>query len=127
MDWHPDGNIIAVADSNGRIQCYDSCLSCIRLQPLTEETSTTAWLDVQSKIGNKKLFHIKWMPYEIAKPVNQSDAVLHLVFEKYEHFLLQLAFLLFVLNIQGPNNRFKSTWYWKVVCQSIGLSISKCK
>ncbi|XP_027845729.2 WD repeat-containing and planar cell polarity effector protein fritz homolog [Aphis gossypii] len=83
LDWHPDGNIIAVSDSNGRIQCYDSCLSCIHLQPLTEEANSLAWLDFQSKVGNKKLFFMKWMPYETTKhPTNQSDAVLHLVFEK---------------------------------------------
>lgn len=84
MDWHPDGNVIAVSDSRGRIQCYDSSLSCIRLQPLTEETSTSHWLDIQSKIGNKQLFYLKWMPYETSRhPLNQSDAILHLVFEKY--------------------------------------------
>jgi len=88
LDWHPDGNLIAVSDSNGRIQCYDSCLSCIRLQPLTEETNSSAWLDFQSKVGNKKLFSVKWMPYETTKhAVNQSDAVLHLIFEKYDFFL----------------------------------------
>jgi len=85
LDWHPDGNLIAVSDSNGRIQCYDSCLSCISLQPLTEDTVPSAWLDVQSKVGNKKLFYMKWMPYETTKnPVNYSDAILHLVFEKYK-------------------------------------------
>lgn len=84
LDWHPDGNIIAVADSHGKIQCYDSCLSCIRIQPLTEETNTSVWLDAQSKVGNKKLLYMKWMPNEATKhPVNQSDAILHLVFEKY--------------------------------------------
>jgi len=87
LDWHPDGNIFAVSDSNGRIQCYDSCLSCIRLQPLAEEASTSTWLDMQSKVGNKRLFHMKWMSNETAKyPMYQSDAVLHLVFEKYNPF-----------------------------------------
>lgn len=72
-----------MSDSYGRIQCYDSCLSCIRLQPLTEETGTSDWLDIQSKVGNKKLFHMKWMPYETTKQhVNLTDAVLHLIFEK---------------------------------------------
>lgn len=87
LDWHPDGNLIAVSDVNGRIQCYDSCLSCINLQPLTGETGNSPWLDVQSKIGNKKLFHMKWMPCETSKyPMNQSNAILHLVFEKYVSF-----------------------------------------
>lgn len=86
LDWHPDGNIFAVSDSNGRIQCYDSCLSSICLQPLTEETNTSTWLGIQSKIGNKKLFHMKWMSSEAAKhPMSQSDAILHLIFEKYNH------------------------------------------
>lgn len=86
MDWHPDGNIIAVSDSNGRIQCYDSCLSCINLQPLTERTSTLPYVDIQSKIGNKKLFLMKWMPSETSKHhTNQSDAVLHLIFQKYRY------------------------------------------
>lgn len=85
LDWHPDGNLIAVSDSSGRIQCYDSCLSCISLQPLTEDTVASGWLDVQSKVGNKKLFYMKWMPGETAKNgVNHSDAILHLVFEKYK-------------------------------------------
>lgn len=83
LDWHPDGNIIAVSDSNGRIQCYDSCLSCIHLQPLTESTSTSTYLNVQSIVGNKKLFLMKWMPNETPKNhVSQSDAVLHLIFDK---------------------------------------------
>jgi len=87
LDWHPDGNVIAVSNSNGKIQFYDSCLSCIRLRPLTEETNSSAWLDFQSKVGNRKLFSMKWMSYETTKhPVNQPDAVLHLIFEKYEYF-----------------------------------------
>lgn len=93
LDWHPDGNVIAVSDSNGRIQCYDSCLSCINLQPLTEDVSTSTWLDVQSKIENKKLFCIKWMPCDTGKhPVNHSDAVLFLVFEKYKWFFFMYIF-----------------------------------
>lgn len=101
LDWHPDGNIIAVSDSNGRIECYDSCLSCIRLQPLAEELSTTPWLDVQSKVGNKKLFCMKWMPYETAKyPVNQSDAILHLIFEKYCYFFKNIfSFIILFISI----------------------------
>lgn len=83
LDWHPDGSIIVVADSNGKIQCFDSCLTYINLKPLTEETDTTVWLDIQSKISNKKLLQMKWMPNETTKhPVNQSDAILHLIFEK---------------------------------------------
>jgi len=87
LDWHPDGNIFMVSDNNGKIQCYDSCLSCIHLQPLAEETSTSTWLDIPSKVGNKTLFHMKWMSSETAKhSANQSDAILHLVFEKYRNF-----------------------------------------
>jgi len=87
LDWHPDGNIFAVSDSNGRIQCYDSFLSCIRLQPLAEEANTSTWLDMQLKVGNKRLFQMKWMSNETVKyPMYQSDAILHLVFEKYNHF-----------------------------------------
>lgn len=86
MDWHPDGNIIAVSNSNGRIQCYDSCLSCINLQPLTERTNNSQYVDIQSKIGNKKLFLMKWMPNETSKHhMNQPDAVLHLIFQKYRY------------------------------------------
>lgn len=93
LDWHPDGNIIAVSDANGRIQCYDSCLSCIHLQPLTEETKPSALLDMQTKVGNKNLVHMKWMSFETAKhPVNQSDAILHLVFEKYKYYFFIFIF-----------------------------------
>ncbi|XP_050438469.1 WD repeat-containing and planar cell polarity effector protein fritz homolog [Adelges cooleyi] len=87
LDWHPDGNIIAVSDNSGRIQCFDSCLSQISIKPLTADaaaTNSATYLNVRSKVGSKKIIQLKWLSHhDTARyTANPCDSVLQLVFEK---------------------------------------------
>lgn len=88
MEWHPDGNIIAISDKNGRIQIFDSCLSQISVKPVTESVELPHFLDLTSKVGNKKVFQLKWLNIESSKlSVYPPDSILQLIFEKYAHCL----------------------------------------
>ncbi|XP_050527546.1 WD repeat-containing and planar cell polarity effector protein fritz homolog isoform X2 [Daktulosphaira vitifoliae] len=83
LEWHPDGNIVAISDKNGQIQFFDSCLSQISVQPLTESVKLPNFLDLQSKVGNKKVIQLKWLNIENSKFfAYPPDAVLQLIFEK---------------------------------------------
>lgn len=96
VSWHPDGMLVVVANERCQLQCFDTALSCVRNQLVSEDITPSSLLDLGSYFrAQPTLLHMEWSKKtdvsQYAENFCQTDGFLLLQFERGPLAVIQLV------------------------------------
>ncbi|XP_069787807.1 WD repeat-containing and planar cell polarity effector protein fritz homolog isoform X2 [Narcine bancroftii] len=85
MEWHPDGAIIIVGNSQGEVQCYDMALSPMKMQLLAEDVNPLTKLQLSHFFAvTSRMAKIQWTVPQVISLNNGNLNVHDLLFLRFD-------------------------------------------